>query len=153
MDTTSPSKKMARVKNQENRTIRENNCNRCEAQPPKLQGNKLVSFENTWVAGRGMMMVMGDNLMMKASVSRNINMILIIQNTHIITPIREVEAKLGREFSRESMKGIQDKWIHGRGRAELVSEGGVNKVDKEDVRKEGDCLIIGIRGWYVVRMA
>ena len=47
-------------------------------------------------------------------------------------------------------EGIKDQWVGSRRRAEFVSEGGVNKVDEERVRKEGDCLIVCVRGRYVI---
>ena len=124
----------------------------CESWPPEFRGNKLASFEDTRVTGRRMIMVMGDNFTMKVSVSRNIDMTLICQNTCIVMLIREVGAKFGGEFTRKSMKGIQDKWVRGRGGTKLVGEGGVNKIDEEGVREEDYCIVISIRGWYMIRM-
>ena len=49
----------------------------CESQPPEFQGNKLSSFENPRVTSGGMIMVTSDHFMMKVSVSRNIDTILI----------------------------------------------------------------------------
>ena len=55
-----------------------------------------------------------------------------------------------RDFTRESVEGIEDQWVGSRRRAEFVSEGGVNKVDEELIRKEGDCLIVHVRGRYMI---
>ena len=55
-----------------------------------------------------------------------------------------------QDFARESVEGIKDQWVRSRGRAKFVGEGGVNKVDEEFIRKEGDCLIVHVRGGYVI---
>ena len=57
-----------------------------------------------------------------------------------------------QNFARESTEGIKDHWVGSRRRGEFVGEGGVNKVDEEHVRKEGDCLIVCVRGRYVIWM-
>ena len=59
----------------------------------------------------------------------------------------------GWDFARESMEGVKDQWVRSRGRSELISEGGVYKVDEEFVREEGDCLIVCVRNGNVVWLA
>ena len=55
-----------------------------------------------------------------------------------------------QDFPREGVKGIEDQWVGCGGRAEFVGEGGVNKIDEEVIWEESDCLIIGVRGWYMI---
>ena len=65
-------------------------------------------------------------------------------------PVQKARAESSWYFTRESMEGVKDKWVQGRGGRELVSEGGVNQVDKEGIREEGDCFIVCVRGRYVI---
>ena len=53
-------------------------------------------------------------------------------------------------FARESMEGIEDQWVQSRGRVEFISERGINQVDEEFVREEGDSLIVHIRRGNVI---
>ena len=87
---------------------------RGEAQPPKLRGNQLASFENTRVTCSGMVMVASDNGMVKAGIGGDINMALVSQNTSIVVSVREAQAENSRNFTRESMESIKDQWIRGR---------------------------------------
>ena len=48
----------------------------------------------------------------------------------------------GRDSTWESMEGIKDQWVRSRGGAEFVGERGINEVDEEFVREQGDCLIV-----------
>ena len=50
------------------------------------------------------------------------------------------------------MEGIKDQLVRDGGGVELVGERGINEVDKESVRKEGDHFIVSIRSGNVVRM-
>ena len=43
------------------------------------------------------------------------------------------------------MEGVKNQWVRSGGRAELIREGGVNEVDKEFVREQGDCFIVCVR--------
>ena len=42
------------------------------------------------------------------------------------------------------MEGVENQWVRSGGRAEFVGEGGVNEVDEELIREQGDCLIVRI---------
>ena len=39
------------------------------------------------------------------------------------------------------MEGVKDQWVQSRGGAEFIRERGVNEVDEEFVREQGDRLI------------
>ena len=69
-------------------------------------------------------------------------MALVSQNASIVVPVGKAGAESGRDSTRESMEGVKDQWVRSRGGAELVREGGINEVDKEFVREQGDCLIV-----------
>ena len=51
----------------------------------------------------------------------------------------------GGDSTRQSMEGVKNQWVRSRGRAELIREGGVDEVDKEFVREQGDCFIVCVR--------
>ena len=63
---------------------------RGEAQPPKLRGNKLVSFENSRMTSSGMVMVTSNDRVVQVSISRDIDMALVSQDASIVVPVREV---------------------------------------------------------------
>ena len=56
-------------------------------------------------------MVVGNNRVGEVSISRDIDTILICQNTGIIMPVGEVRAKFSGKIARESVGGIKDEWI------------------------------------------
>ena len=82
-----------------------------EAQPPKLRGNKLVSFENTWMASSGMIMVSSHDGVAQVGIGGDVNTALVSQDTGIIVPIRKLRAEIGRDSSRESVEGVEDRWV------------------------------------------
>ena len=49
-----------------------------------------------------------------------------------------------RDGTREGMEGVKNQWVRSGGRAEFVGEGGVNEVDEELIREQGDRLIVHI---------
>ena len=51
------------------------------------------------------------------------------------------------------MEGVEDQWVQSRGRAEFISERGINQVDEEFIREEGDSLIVHIRRGNVIWLA
>ena len=81
---------------------------RGEARPPKLRGNKLASFEDTGVASSGVVMVVSYDSVAQASVSGDIDTVLISQDASVVMPIRKVGAEGGRGSTRESIEGIED---------------------------------------------
>ena len=124
---------------------------RGEAWPPKFRGNKLASFENARVTHSGMIMVTGNDRVVKGSIGRDIDAALVSQDASIVAPVREVGTKCSWNFARESVEGVKDQWVGGRGRPKFIGEGGVNKVDEKFIREEGDCFIVCVRGGDVIR--
>ena len=43
------------------------------------------------------------------------------------------------------MEGVKNQWVRSGGRVELIREGGVNEVDEEFVREQGDSFIVCVR--------
>ena len=62
---------------------------RGEAQPPKLRGNKLASFENTRMTSSGMVMVMSNDRVVQVSLCRDIDVALVSQDASVVVPVRE----------------------------------------------------------------
>ena len=62
---------------------------RGKARPPKLRGNKLVSFENARMASSGMIVVSGHNRVAQSSIGGNIDMALVSQDAGIVVPVGE----------------------------------------------------------------
>ena len=42
------------------------------------------------------------------------------------------------------MEGIKDQWVRSGGGAKFVGKRGVDEVDEEFIREQGDCLIVGV---------
>ena len=51
------------------------------------------------------------------------------------------------------MESVENQWFQSRGRAEFVREGGVDEVDEEFVREQGDRLIVHVRCGDVIWLA
>ena len=79
--------------------------------PPKLGCNKLAGLENTGVTCCGVVMVSRDNGATEGRVSGNIDMILEGQDSSIVLPVGETRVELGRKFTGEGVKGIEDKGV------------------------------------------
>jgi hypothetical protein len=55
----------------------------CKAGPPILGGDELAYFKITWMASRGMIMRMGDDVVVKRTRVRDIDLILVGKETPI----------------------------------------------------------------------
>ena len=84
---------------------------RGKAWPPKFQGDKLASFENSWVTCSRMVMMSGNYRMTEVSISRDIDLALVRQDASVIVPVRKVGMESSRNLARESMEGIKDQWV------------------------------------------
>ena len=98
---------------------------RGETRPPKLRGNKLVSFENARMTSSGMVMVSSNNRVAQVSICRDIDPALVSQDANIVVPVGEAGMESSGNYARESMEGVKDQWVRSRGRVKFISEGGV----------------------------
>ena len=73
--------------------------------------------------------------MAQVSICGDIDAVLVSQNASVVVPVRKAGAEGSRDSTRESMEGVKDQWVRSRGGAELVGEGGINKVDEEFIRE------------------
>ena len=118
---------------------------RGKAWPPKFRGNQLASFENARMSSSGMIMVSSDDRVAESSICGNIDATLVSQDAGIIVPVGEARMEGGRDSARQSMEGIENQWVRGGGSTELIREGGVDEVDEEFIREQGDCFIVCVR--------
>ena len=84
---------------------------RGKAGPPKFRGNKLASFEDTWVASSGMVVVASHDRVAQVSICGDIDVALVSQDASIVMPIGEARVEGSRDGTRESMEGIKDQWV------------------------------------------
>ena len=89
--------------------------------------------------------------MAQVSICRDIDAVLVSQNASIVVPVRKAGVESGRDSTRESMEGIKDQWVRSRGGAEFVGEGGIDEVDEEFIREQGDRLIVRISCGDMIR--
>ena len=68
----------------------------------------MASFEDTGMASSGVVMVASYDSVAQASVSGDIDTVLVSQDASIVMPIRKAGAESGRGSTRESMEGIKD---------------------------------------------
>ena len=61
-----------------------------KAGPPELRGDELTGFEDARVTHCGMIMMVGNNGIMKIGIHRDINAPLKSQDTCIIVPVGEL---------------------------------------------------------------
>jgi len=57
------------------------------------------------------------------------------EDAGFVLPVREARTKGRRDGSIHRFKGLEYKWIVGRGQLYLIKKGGVNDADKEGGRK------------------
>ena len=84
---------------------------RGEAQPPKLRGNKLASFENARMTSSGMVMVTSNDRVAQVSISRDIDVALVRQDASVVVPVGKAGTESSGGFTRGSMEGIKDQWV------------------------------------------
>ena len=82
--------------------------------------------------------------MAQVSICGDVDAALVSQNASVIVLVGKAGAESDRDSTRESMEGIKDQWVRDRGGVEFVGEGGIDEVDKEFIREQGDCLIVRI---------
>ena len=58
-----------------------------ETQPPKLRCNKLAGLENTGMSCSGVIMVVGNNKAVEVGVGRDVDAILVGQDSSIVLPV------------------------------------------------------------------
>ena len=96
------------------------------------------------MTGSGMVMVTSDDRVAQVSIRGDVDTALVSQDASIIMPIGEARVESGRDSTRESMESVKDQWVRSRGGAKFGGKRGVNKVDEECVREEGDRLIVRV---------
>ena len=112
-----------------------------------------MGFKNARMSCHGVVMVAGNDRMTEGSIIWDIDPSLVSKDSSIIVPVREAGVKVGRDFARECMECIEYKRVRCRGRAELVGERSINKVDEQCIGEEGNGLIVCICRGYVVQLA
>ena len=70
----------------------------CKTWPLEFQGNKLMSFEITWMHGGLVIMAMRDNGAVERVLSGNIDTVLEYQDMIIVLPVRKVEPEGSRDI-------------------------------------------------------
>ena len=98
-----------------------------------------------------MVMVTCHDRVAEVSIGGDVDTALVSQDASIIMPIGEARVEGGRDCTRESMEGVKDQWVRSGGGAKFVGKRGVDEVDEECVREQGDCLIVCVRCRDVIR--
>ena len=63
------------------------------------------------MASGGMVVVSSHDGVAQASISRDIDTVLVSQNASVIVPVRKARAESGGDSTWESMEGIKDQWV------------------------------------------
>ena len=121
--------------------------------PPEVGSDKLAGLEKARVARSGMIMATAENVTSKSIIRGNINMALVSKDAVNVLPIRKPGAEGGGNGAIHRLEGLEDKGIGGRGGGDARGESGIDDVDEQGRRKEGNIDVVRIRGGKKVRAA
>ena len=86
-------------------------------------------------------------------VCGNIDASFIREDAGLDLPIGQAGTEGKRNVFVHGLESLEDERVAGRGGLDAVGEGGVDKIDKERRRKEGDVGVVGIIRGEEVRAA
>ena len=90
-----------------------------ETRPPEFSSDQLASFQEARMSGGGMIMVVGDNGLMKVKIIRDINLALKCEDSSVILPVQEVGMEGWGNLSGHGLEGSEDDGIRDRGSRQL----------------------------------
>ena len=112
--------------------------------PPEFGGDQLTRFQEAGVASRFVIMAVLENSATKGVVRRDIDAAFISEDTRLDLPVSEPGTEGKRNVLMHGLEGLEDKGVS-RGRGfNVVGKGGVNQVDKEGRREEGDIGVVRV---------
>ena len=117
-----------------------------ESGPPELGGNQLSGFQEAGVSGGFMVVTSRKDGAAEGVVGGDINMALISEDAGFNLPVGQPGTEGKRDVLMHGLESLEDKGVTRGRRLNAVGEGGVDEVDNQGRREEGDVGVIRIIG-------
>ena len=115
-----------------------------ESGPPELSGNQLMCFQETGVSSQCVIMAVCKDGAAKGVICGNVDMSFVSEDTCFDLPICKSGPEGERDVFVHGLESLEDEGVTHRCRLNAVGEGGVNQVNKEGRREEGDVSVVGV---------
>jgi hypothetical protein len=113
-----------------------------KAGPPIFSSNELAGLKISWMTSGGVVMGMSDDVATKRTRVRDINMVLVGEETIINLPVGEMRVEGRGNSAVEGLEGIADEDIITGGGGNEITQGSIDDLNKERWRKEGHIFIV-----------
>ena len=124
-----------------------------EARPPEFGGDQLASFQEAGMTGGLVIMAALEDGTAEGIVRRDIDAAFVCEDTGVDLPVSEAGAEGERNILMHGLECLEDEGVAGRGGFNAVGEGGVDEIDEERRREEGDIGVVGVVSGEEVRSA
>ena len=124
-----------------------------ESGPPEFGGDRLACFQEARVASRFVIMAVFEDGAAKGVIGGDIDTALVSEDACLDLPISKSRAKGKRDVLVHRLEGLENKGVARGCGLNAVGKGGVNQVDKEGWRQEGDVGVVRIIRGEEVRPA
>ena len=104
----------------------------------------MAGFQEAGMAGGFMIMAALEDGAAEGIICRDVDATLISKDAGFDLPVSESGTKGERDVFVHRLESLQNEGITRKGGFDTVGEGGVNEIDKEGWRKEGDIGVVGI---------
>ena len=115
-----------------------------ESGPPEFGGDQLSGFQETGMSGRLMIMAPLKDGAAKGIVRGNIDMAFIGEDAGFDLPVGQPGTEGERNVLVHGLEGLENEGITCGGRFNAVREGGVDEVDEQGQREEGDVGVVEV---------
>ena len=117
-----------------------------KAGPPELGGDQLSGFQEAGMSGGFVIVAACKDGAAEGVISGDIDTAFIGEDAGFHLPVGQSGTEGERNILVHGLEGLEDEGVTRGGRFDAVREGGVDEVDKQGRREEGDVGIIGIIG-------
>ena len=115
-----------------------------KAGPPEFSGNQLPGFQEAGVSGGFVVVASCKDGAVEGVVGGDIDTALIGEDASFNLPVGQPGTEGERNVLMHGLEGLEDEGVTCGGRFNAVGEGGVDEVDKEGRREEGDVSVVGV---------
>ena len=115
-----------------------------KAGPPEFSSDQLASFQEAGMTGGFMIMAAFKDGAAEGVICRDVDAAPVSEDAGFDLPVGEPGAKGKRDVSMHRLERLENKGVSRGCGLDTVGKGGVDEVDKEGRRKEGDVGVVGI---------
>ena len=124
-----------------------------KAGPPEFSSDQLASFQKAGMTGGFVIMAALKDGAAEGVVCRDVDAALGSKDAGFDLPVSEPGVKGKRDVLVHRLEGLENEGVSRGRRFNAVGEGGVNQVDKEGWRQEGDVGVVKVTRGEEVRSA